>query len=230
MRYLNTDHEIYRPSPPETSATQRKNIVVELGAGTGLCGIFISKIFDNSLVYITDRKSQISLIEDNIRLNSDYLDAEKNTFSKASSSSTLSSEVRMMTAAPSIKDSSLISGPTSLAFELDWQSQTDILSFKTQIAESRIDLILAADVLYDHNLSRALFALIEQLQIDSKTRILIAQKLRGDDSHQQVTSSYVENRLDQYCITRVWEEARVVVWCLQRLPRKIECGEQFTID
>ena len=98
---------------------------------------------------------------------------------------------------------------------LDWASASDIAAFTETNADS-IDLIIAADVLYDIPAANLLFSLLKIMSAPEKTCILLGQKLRPLGDH---TSRFDITALPDFDAERIVEEAHVIIWKI--VPKKM---------
>lgn len=92
---------------------------------------------------------------------------------------------------------------------LDWSSAPDIERFTKETAEV-IDLIVAADVLYDLEAAEYLFAALDQLATSNKTCILLAQKLRPVAIPER--KGFDVTALEKFTAENILEEANVIIW------------------
>jgi len=71
---------------------------------------------------------------------------------------------------------------TVFAVALDWTDNQLIKQFQRHLDHKTIDIITAADVLYDRSLAVSLFSTIRQLAKPSHTIIYLAQKCRNHNN------------------------------------------------
>ena len=161
--------------------------ILELGAGCGLVGIFVASMLASSRlpILLTDKRCQMSLLEYNIRLN--------NAQERCS------------------------------AFELDWDSEDDYRNLQREMRalwasddkdtdkKVVVDTIIATDVLYDHGIVNVFFNLVRKLGTAGITKLLLAQKIRGEDSVN------VSNIPGVKSVSRIHEnkDAAVIIWLVE---------------
>jgi len=143
--------------------------VLELGAGCGLAGISMAKSHYLRKLFLTDRESLIPFLKRNVQLNF----CSDSTIKDASS-----------TSRETEKDNVVV-------MPLDWSQTSDLEAFyevlrrgeaeeegEQDVAGQKLDMILAADVLYDKDATASLFAVLRRLALPYVTVIYIAQKCR----------------------------------------------------
>jgi predicted nicotinamide N-methyase len=96
-----------------------------------------------------------------------------------------------------------------VASVLDWSNTEQTLSLMESISED-IDLIVAADVLYDLAAAEALFHVLRKASSPNKTCILIGQKIRSN-RHSAVFDVRV---VPGFSAVEIMREANVIVWKL----------------
>ena len=92
---------------------------------------------------------------------------------------------------------------------LDWSSGEQISGLLGSISEE-IDLIVAADVLYDLAAAEALFHVLRKVSSPKKTRIIIGQKIRQN----RHSTMFDVTSVPGFCAVEVMREANVIVWKL----------------
>lgn len=97
---------------------------------------------------------------------------------------------------------------TVRAYTLDWSSDLDISAF-TEAHGKDIDLIVAADVLYDIPAANLLFSLLRLLSTPQRTCILLGQKLRPFKDH---AARFDVTALPDFDAEKIVEEANVILW------------------
>lgn len=159
--YLKTAFEKQLPSS--------KASALELGSGCGLVGIWLAHYFDR--VYLTDVPSQMTLLRENVKMNSCIPQKCQCLSLDWNSEHLLSSQSNTTPSLDSLR--------RSIGF-CDEREERD--------HDPTLRLIVAADVFYDRDAAVALFRLVEAIVDKSPTagdgsrniRILMAQKLRSD--------------------------------------------------
>jgi predicted nicotinamide N-methyase len=154
-----------------SSTLFRGRVAVELGAGLGLCGVWLSKYSEFQKVCITDKADHMSFIQANIDLN----DCQ-----------------------------------TAEALCINWSSNSD--SYRNQIG-GIVDLIIAADVLYDDETATQGLATAKGL-LTGGTPFLVAQKIRGPKSASRFIDLIEQAGFIPTCLC---EEAGVCIWSLECL-------------
>lgn len=180
--------------------------ILELGAGCGLVGIWLSTVLakhkweidsrcigDDSTnhnnycvpcVYLTDKKSQLSLLQHNIQINSRH-----------------TAEYRQqvhISCAP-----------------LDWADAAEVGAYRSNSGPPT--LIVAGDVFYDREVASLFFDTVRTLGEPGVTKVLVAQKLRAGRAGIPValiSESEIRNTRGFECITAVHNEADVILWSL----------------
>lgn len=146
-----------------------KDIVLELGAGCGLTGIWLTKKYGCRSI-LTDLPSQIPLLEENILLNNGDDLCEVMAF--------------------------------------DW---ADGLNRLDPDLINRLQMVIAADVLYDLDAARLLLVLLKELLIKSNCQVLLAQKNRNglgvEEAKSQLTTMMPALHFE---CSRI--EANVFIW------------------
>lgn len=185
----------------------RHDTAIELGSGCGLVGLFLGFFFDS--VFLTDKSSQMPLLEANVARNQHKVRRPCHYHTKA----------------------------------LNWSSQRDcdsiICACKGQEREGggitrSVDLIVAADVLYDRDAAESLVALLLKLMTSvnqgeeesgngserGEPKVapvaLIAQKMRGEEAVDMATLVPAQLRPEL-----VYEEYAVKVWLLTLKGEKL---------
>eukprot|EP01041_Mallomonas_annulata_P010138 gene10138-21142_t len=120
---------------------------------------------------------------------------------------------------------------------LDWFDINQLNEFKTEINNTIIDVIIAADVLYDHILAESLIHVLRELATPKRTKIYIAQKIRRESDSQTRDNTSTSNTsihtsspainsachssrsfpietVEGFHIEKVFEQARVIIWLL----------------
>jgi predicted nicotinamide N-methyase len=184
------------------ASTSPKKSVLELGAGCGLVGLWLSKWMSNKEtlqhnfvhceVYLTDKQCQLPLLQHNVGLNFGASGA-------SSSNLALLPEV----------------------IPLDWSCEGDVFSFKQKMDSNlrALELIVAGDVFYDKNVAALFFNIVRSVGMPGVTKILVAQKLRPIDSKGTVFSALISadsirSEPGFSSIDIVHEEANVLIWSL----------------
>jgi hypothetical protein len=156
--------------PKPTSSKAPKRSALELGSGCGLVGIWLAHYFDR--VYLTDVPSQMTLLRENVRMNSCITQKCHCLSLDWNDDHLCSSESNTTPSLDPLRRSIGVCGPRE-------EEEND---------DPPLQLIIAADVFYDRDATVALFRLVEAIVNKSLTagdgsrdiRILMAQKLRSD--------------------------------------------------
>lgn len=113
---------------------------------------------------------------------------------------------------PLMKENIILNGVDCIVAvdELDWCDASNVQSFKMSLGSHPVDVIFAADVLYQHSVFEDLLGVIRSLSLPGHTVTFIAQKLRGQKSNDSI---------DMTCPTgfssvRVVTESNVIIWRL----------------
>ncbi len=137
------------------SKNRSDSTCIDLGAGTGLLGIWIHHTFKYNTTILTDKyPTLIQLLEENIKLN--YNCNQHNL-------------------EESYESGKRKTGLIVRAF--DWADSVHLENILT-CCDSEIDTILASDVLYDTEASKQLFQVLECL-VSPSTEVYLAQRLRN---------------------------------------------------
>jgi len=179
--------------------------VVELGAGCGLLGIWLSELLAAYPIDIvmTDKSVQLPLMNHNLKLNSHFPHVNPTNGEEIKKCSSCTCQ------------------------ELNWESGAQVNALRAQIRNRNLGLILAADVFYDLSAASSLLNVIESLAIPGTTQILMAQKLRGGTAWgEDATEIPKLLRLSKFplsdmCVGRFTDiscvhcEANVLIWSLR---------------
>jgi hypothetical protein len=113
-----------------------------------------------------------------------------------------------------MEDNISLNGVSSLvtAHELDWCDNESLERIQTLLSTQIVDIIFAADVLYQPDIFGSLLAVIDTLAHPGHTAVFIAQKLRGERSAETVDVT----KLSNYDSELVLSESNVLVWKLVR--------------
>ena len=184
-------------------------VCLELGAGCGLVGISIASNYLNTLVILSDKIEVMSYLNENIDINSimnncyamniDWMKCVRTSLLKMNNTDT-NDNINYMDEIQSyyksyLEKSKLLSGLNRLTINSNVEtldsSEISILSpldtaFSSLSSSNGsnsssflIDIIIAADVLYDHSIAELFFDTVRYFAIPNHTVIYIAQKNRG---------------------------------------------------
>lgn len=213
----------------------KKKVVLELGAGCALISIYLSKKDVYHRIIVTDKDYQLLLIEKNILLNKadtkclvqalnweDFnheKSKSKNSNINDNTNNNTNNDIINNTENNGINDiiknNKIAENKSKERNNLEEDIQqfhpvnihTNILNINTG---EYLDLIIGCDVLYDKKLAGDFFSVVKALAIPKITMILIAQKLRIDNSKSTVDMYDMEGI---HCDI-VWQEANVIIWKL----------------
>lgn len=149
----------------ESSARSAPPRVVELGAGTGICGMMVAKA-TNSHVILTDLPELAELMHDNIQLNFESTDDDDGS----SSSSSTNDELQITTSTDKKAMGTITSRTLCWGVEADYQGTYDVI-IGADIVTSLYDPVALAQTL--HALS------------GPDTRIYLSGKARLDKPHEE---------------------------------------------
>ncbi|KAK6376997.1 Ribosomal protein lysine methyltransferase [Lithohypha guttulata] len=149
-----------------TSILHAQATVIELGCGiTGLIGLALSRLVATYI--LTDQKSVLKLLQENIRTNLSSLNRDKNA-SRSSQKHKASSR----------------NNPDVRAIELNWETDgIDVLNDALPVDQS-IDLVVVCDCVFNDFLLEPLVTMCTKLcsrHRETPTILLIAQQLRSDE-------------------------------------------------
>ncbi|XP_073218639.1 protein-lysine N-methyltransferase EEF2KMT isoform X2 [Lepidochelys kempii] len=154
----------------ENSAIFNNRTVLELGSGIGLTGIAICKTCNPKTYVFSDyHHCVLEQLRENIHLNGFVLESETENHTKMQSQSQRAEVMDLQ-------------GPKITVAELDWDSVAE-----EQLSELQADVVIAADVVYDPQITLSLIGVLQQLSI-SKTvgkppEIYIAFTVRNPDTY-----------------------------------------------
>ncbi|XP_060116439.1 protein-lysine N-methyltransferase EEF2KMT [Heteronotia binoei] len=160
--------------------------ILELGSGIGLTGITVCKTCRPRAYTFSDHhQCVLEELSENIRLNGLFVQCEHYS---------LAGEKCRDREAELAK----LQGPSITVAELDWNSVTE-----EELAKFQADVIIAADVVYDPDLTRSLVAVLQKLPActndGNPTEIYIASTSRNPDTY-----SHFQRVLEQVGIR--WED------------------------
>lgn len=104
------------------------------------------------------------------------------------------------------------------AHELDWSSQENLNTFQHILltdTTNTVDIILAADVLYQSDMTTHFFHTLSSLATPEHTIILLAQKIRFNSSGTTSRELVDLSQYSEYHSTILHEEANVIIWLLK---------------
>uniref|UniRef100_A0ACB8FKC8 Uncharacterized protein n=1 Tax=Sphaerodactylus townsendi TaxID=933632 RepID=A0ACB8FKC8_9SAUR len=144
--------------------------ILELGSGTGLTGIAICRTCHPKAYIFSDYHQRVlEELSENIRLNGFFLQCECYSLGRA--------KCRCHEA-----ELAELHGPCVTVAELDWN-----LGTKEQLAEFRAEVVVAADVIYDPNVTKSLVAILQRLltctDAENLPEIYIASTCRNPDTY-----------------------------------------------
>nr|XP_023956418.1 protein-lysine N-methyltransferase EEF2KMT isoform X2 [Chrysemys picta bellii] len=154
----------------ENSAIFSNRTILELGSGIGLTGIAICKTCNPKAYVFSDyHHCVLEQLRENIHLNGFVLESETGNHTKMQSQNQRTEVMDLQ-------------GPKITAAELDWDSVT-----KEQLSQLQVDVVIAADVVYDPQITSSLISVLQQLSA-SKTagkppEIYIAFTVRNPDTY-----------------------------------------------
>uniref|UniRef100_A0A8C8VM78 FAM86 N-terminal domain-containing protein n=1 Tax=Pelusios castaneus TaxID=367368 RepID=A0A8C8VM78_9SAUR len=154
----------------ENSAIFRNRTVLELGSGIGLTGLALCKTCNPKAYIFSDfHHCVLEQLRENIHLNGFVLESETVNHTKMPSKDRRAEVMELQ-------------GPKITVAELDWNSVTE-----EQLSEIQADVIIAADVVYDPEISLSLVSVLQQLST-SKTdgkppEIYIGFTVRNPDTY-----------------------------------------------
>ncbi|KAM6319967.1 protein-lysine N-methyltransferase EEF2KMT [Podargus strigoides] len=154
----------------ENSVVFRNRTVLELGSGIGFTGIAICKTCSPKTYIFSDHHHCVlKQLTENIRLNGFVLEPETSPCIQAESPGP---------EAEAVNDPN----PKLIVAELDWGSVTD-----KQLLDLQPDVIVAADVVYDPEITSALIGMLQKLstfRADRKPpKVYIAFTIRNPDTY-----------------------------------------------
>lgn len=182
-RYLETNLNSLYP-------TQSSFNVLELGAGLGLCGIFISKLPMINKVIITDLDCVQDLLRENIQLNcSPEIDAISSSISSMNSNSAVDSKDidtsinTSSSSSPTSSNTSNINSDKVCSEVLCWGISADVdrslRLFPTLLPTSQLPLlVIASDCVYWEHLFQPLYDTLLYLINHYKCHIIISHVRR----------------------------------------------------
>lgn len=193
LRYMETNWNAVCSALHSTTHGAQDACVLELGAGCGLVGIWLSAVLSKKAVtnhcrkvsvFLTDKKQQLPLLQHNININSHIL--------------SVSGDINLRCAA------------------LDWADEPQINAFCSN-NPSQPALIVAGDVFYDREVANLFFDIVRKLAKPGRMKVLVAQKLRmGRDGVPVplISEAEIRNTRGFDCISKVYSEADVIIWSL----------------
>ncbi|KAM6424089.1 protein-lysine N-methyltransferase EEF2KMT [Liasis olivaceus] len=154
----------------ENSDIFRNRRILELGSGIGLTGIAICKAcHPGEYIFSDHHEGVLQQLSDNIQLNGLGLEPESHSHCVEEGQSHQDHLVRVDHIRISVK-------------ELDWN-----LVSKDELAELQADVILAADVVYDPELSQHLIGVLQKLPKDRRNKetpeVYMAFNIRNPDTY-----------------------------------------------
>ncbi|XP_074866804.1 protein-lysine N-methyltransferase EEF2KMT isoform X2 [Carettochelys insculpta] len=154
----------------ENPAIFRSRTVLELGSGIGFTGIAICKTCNPKAYIFSDyHRAVLEQLKENIHLNGFILESETVNHTKMKSQSHRAEAMDLQ-------------GPKIMVAELDWDSVT-----KEQLSELQADVVIAADVVYDPEITLSLISVLRQLSISKTTgkppEMYIAFTVRNPDTY-----------------------------------------------
>lgn len=99
---------------------------------------------------------------------------------------------------------------------LDWSLNADIESFIGKYGTD-IDMIVAADVLYDKAAALVLLDLLRKVVQQNKAKIIIGQKLRPFSDPESGLSRFDLMKILDFSAENILQEADVIIWKLERI-------------
>ncbi|XP_038275787.1 protein-lysine N-methyltransferase EEF2KMT isoform X2 [Dermochelys coriacea] len=155
----------------ENSAIFSNRTVLELGSGIGLTGIAICKTCNPKAYVFSDyHHCVLEQLRENIHLNGFVLESETENHTKMQSQSQRAEVMDLQ-------------GPKITVAELDWDSVAE-----EQLSELQADVVIAADVVYDPQITLSLIGVLQQLSIfktaGKPPEIYIAFTVRNPDTYQ----------------------------------------------
>ncbi len=171
----------------DVAAPTRSDVVIELGAGCALVGLWLQRALQNAHccpeIFVTDLRCQEQLIHRNIKAN----------------------------------------GATEHCHfqELSWGDWEQAAQLKQRITSvcgcDTVQLVVAADVLYDKAAAKLMFSTYWTLATPGITKLLLAQKVRcnsSDSTGSQQPLVDVKEEKGFATAEIVYQEANVIVWLL----------------
>jgi len=182
------------------------SVCLELGAGVGVVGLYVAKAARRrSLVVLTDIQRQMAYLNTNIALNSH----------PGLTQARCVSMVLDWNSIPDDLNGAAGNTPCSYRDEIvTLHRETVDPSARSSVCQSSypvIDLIVAADVLYDQTATDGLFRTLRCFATAGRTDILIAQKIRGADTLVDISA------VPGFISELVHEECNVLVFKLSLL-------------
>ncbi|XP_075755367.1 protein-lysine N-methyltransferase EEF2KMT isoform X1 [Pelodiscus sinensis] len=154
----------------ENSAIFSNRTILELGSGTGLTGIAICKTCHPKAYVFSDcHHCVLGQLKENIHLNGFVLESETVNHAKQQSQSQRAEVTDLQ-------------GPKITVAELDWDSVT-----KEQLSKLQADVVIAADVVYDPEITLSLISVLQQFSTSRTAgkppEIYIAFTVRNPDTY-----------------------------------------------
>ncbi|XP_059572943.1 protein-lysine N-methyltransferase EEF2KMT isoform X1 [Alligator mississippiensis] len=154
----------------ENSTVLNNRTVLELGSGIGLTGIVISKACNPKAYIFSDyHQCVLEQLKENIYLNGFVLESEDMNCTKMQSRDQTAKRVGFQ-------------GPKVAVAELDWESVT-----QEQLWELHPDVVIAADVVYDPEVTLSLIGVLQKLSASKANgknpEIYIAFTIRNPDTY-----------------------------------------------
>ncbi|XP_013922732.1 PREDICTED: protein-lysine N-methyltransferase EEF2KMT [Thamnophis sirtalis] len=175
----------------ENSEVFRNRRILELGSGTGLTGIAICKAFrPREYIFSDHHEGVLQQLSENIHLNGLTLEAE--------SCSHCTGESPNHQGHPDV-DSEDDHVQISVK-ELDWN-----LVSKDELAKLQADVILAADVVYDPEVSQHLIGVLQKFPRDGGPEVYIAFNIRNPDTYHDFQMQLDKVEIGREVVAASWK-------------------------
>ncbi|XP_032087260.1 protein-lysine N-methyltransferase EEF2KMT isoform X2 [Thamnophis elegans] len=175
----------------ENSEVFRNRRILELGSGTGLTGIAICKAFrPREYIFSDHHEGVLEQLSENIHLNGLTLEAE--------SCSHCTGESPNHQGHP---DVDLEDDHLQISVkELDWN-----LVSKDELAKLQADVILAADVVYDPEVSQHLIGVLQKFPRDGEPEVYIAFNIRNPDTYHDFQMQLDKVEIGREVVAASWK-------------------------